>query len=154
MVNCSRGEAASMTLPRELAAVDWGTLDFLGWRDPKAPLRGYLVVWRDGKAVGVQLRAAESKMSGRVAAMCSLCRTGQPASNVSLFVARRTGQAGRNGNTVGTYICADLVCCRNVRLDKPSATLHPDPGLTIDERVERLRTRTDSFIDEVLSTVG
>lgn len=151
LVNCSRSEAASMRLPSQWAALDWDVLDFLGWRDPKAPLRGYLIAWRDGRAVGVQLRAAESKMSRRVSAMCFLCRTGQPASNVSLFVARRTGQAGRNGNTVGTYICADLVCSRNVRLDKPSATLFPDPGLTIAERIERLRERTDAFIDEVLS---
>jgi hypothetical protein len=152
IVNCSRGEAASMTLPRELESLDWESLTFLAWRDPKAPLRGYLVTWKDGEAVGIQLRAAESKMSRRVSAMCFLCRTSQPANSVSLFVARRAGQAGRNGNTVGTYICADLVCSRNVLMEKPSASLHPDPGRSVAQRLDGLRARTDSFIDEVLGS--
>src|SRR5438270_13881797 len=35
----------------------------------------------------------------------------------SLFTARRVGQAGRNGNTVGTYICADLGDRKSTRLN-------------------------------------
>ncbi|GAA5198988.1 FBP domain-containing protein [Rugosimonospora acidiphila] len=152
MSNCSRGDAKSMTLPRELDLLDWAGLDFLGWRDPRAPLRGYLVMWRDGRAVGVQLRAAESKMSRRVSAMCSLCRTSQPGNNVSLFAARRAGQSGRDGNTVGTYICADLACCRNARMVKPTASVHPAPGLTVEQRVDGLLARADSFVAEVLGS--
>ena len=44
MVNCSRSEAAALTPPRDLAELDWPELDVLGWRDPKAELRGYLPV--------------------------------------------------------------------------------------------------------------
>jgi len=31
----------------------------------------------------------------------------------------RVGAAGRNGNTVGTYICADLACSSRVRTEIP-----------------------------------
>ena len=43
-INCSRGEASALTLPRDFAALAWPDLVFLGWRDPRAPLRGYMVV--------------------------------------------------------------------------------------------------------------
>ena len=32
-VNCSRGEADGLALPRDFAALDWAELDLLGWRD-------------------------------------------------------------------------------------------------------------------------
>jgi hypothetical protein len=54
-VNCSRGEAASLTMPSGFAELDWSTLELLGWRDPKAPLRGYLVLERDGRTTGTAL---------------------------------------------------------------------------------------------------
>jgi hypothetical protein len=40
-INASRSEAAKLNLPKEFVALDWGSLDFLGWRDNKMPLRGY-----------------------------------------------------------------------------------------------------------------
>ena len=43
-VNCSQGEAKGLALPKDFADLEWGRLELLGWRDPKAPLRGYLVV--------------------------------------------------------------------------------------------------------------
>ena len=119
LVNCSRGEAQSLTLPRDFAELDWAELDVLGWRDPKAPLRGYLVAETEEAVVGIAVRAAESRMSSRTAAMCLLCQTAQPGDAVSLFTARRVGEAGRNGNTVGTYICADLGCSRRARTEIP-----------------------------------
>ena len=106
-VNCSRGEAKALTLPRGFADLDWADLEVLGWRDPKAPLRGYLVL-DEAEARGIAVRAADSRMSSGTAVMCLLCQTGQSGDAVSLFTARRTGEAGRNGNTVGTYMCADL----------------------------------------------
>ena len=47
-VNCEKGEANVATLPRGLADLPWDGLEVLGRRDPKAPLRGYLVVQREG----------------------------------------------------------------------------------------------------------
>ena len=71
-VNCSRGEAQGLTLPRGFADLDWSGLDVLGWRDPKAPLRGYLVLDLAGGPVGIAVRAADSRMSSGTAVMCLL----------------------------------------------------------------------------------
>ena len=98
-VNCSRGEAAGMHLPAGFTALDWDGLAVLGWRDPKAPLRGYLVLERDDGPLGISLRAADTKMSGRTPAMCLLCQTALSGDAVSLFTAAPwpcgRGAAGR-----------------------------------------------------------
>jgi hypothetical protein len=105
-LNCSRGEAQGLALPKDFPTLEWDELEVLGWRDPKAPLRGYLVVEAGEEVVGIAVRAAESRMSSRTTAMCLLCQTAQTGDAVSLVTARRVGEAGRNGNTVGTYIRA------------------------------------------------
>ncbi|MGY1716213.1 FBP domain-containing protein [Geodermatophilus sp. SYSU D01106] len=149
-VNCSKGEANSATLPRDLGDLPWDTLDVLGWRDPKAPLRGYLVVQREGRPVGIALRAAESRMSARRTVMCLLCRSTQPGDAVSLFTARRAGEAGRNGNTVGTYVCADLGCAARVRTDIPPWLRERDPVEVGEELAAELRHRVEEFLAAVL----
>jgi hypothetical protein len=128
MANCSRGDAAAMALPKDLAERDWPALAFLGWRDPKLDQRGYLLRWRDGRPVGLLLRAAGSSMSRGRSAMCLLCQAVRTADEVTLFTARRAGEAGRRGDTVGTYMCANLNCV-------------PDADLA---------ARVDAFLDEVL----
>ena len=148
-VNCSRGEAKTLTLPRGFDELAWGELEMLGWRDPRAPLRGYVVVDGEDAPVGIAVRAAESRMSSRTAAMCLLCQTGQSGDAVSLFTARRTGEAGRNGNTVGTYMCADLGCSRRVRTDIPPWLLDRDPTEVVVERAAELRERVQGFVDAV-----
>ncbi|TFV60845.1 UNVERIFIED_ORG: FBP domain-containing protein [Bacillus sp. AZ43] len=148
-VNCSQGEAKGLTLPKDFADLDWEPLEVLGWRDPKAPLRGYLVVETDDRPVGIAVRAAESRMSVRTTAMCLLCQTAQSGDGVSLFTAKRTGAAGRNGNTVGTYMCADLGCARRVRTDIPPWLQDRDPGEVVAERSAELRERVRGFVDAV-----
>ena len=148
-VNCSRGEAQSLALPKDFAALAWGDLEVLGWRDPKAPLRGYLVAESDGAAVGIALRAAESRMSSRTAAMCLLCQTTQSGDAVSLFTARRMGEAGRNGNTVGTYICADLGCSQRARTEIPPWLQDRNPDEVGAERAAELHERVLGFLDSV-----
>ena len=88
-------------------------------------------------------------MSGRTAVMCLLCQTAQPGNAVSLFTARRTGEAGRNGNTVGTYICADLRCSIRVRTEIPPWLRDRDPDEVIEERAMDLRERVTGFLDSV-----
>ena len=148
-VNCSRGEAQGLTLPRGFADLDWSGLDVLGWRDPKAPLRGYLVLDLADGPVGIAVRAADSRMSSGTAVMCLLCQTGQAGDAVSLFTARRTREAGRNGNTVGTYICADLGCSDRVRTDIPPWLQLRDPDEVVAERAAELRGRAEGFLDAV-----
>ena len=149
-VNCSKGEANSATLPRDLADLPWDTFEVLGWRDPKAPLRGYLVVQREGRPVGISLRAADTRMSVRRTVMCLLCRSTHSGDAVSLFTARRAGEAGRNGNTVGTYVCADLGCAARVRTEIPPWLRERDPVEVGEEQAAELRQRVEEFLDAVL----
>ena len=148
-VNCSRGEAQGLTLPRGFADLDWSQLELLGWRDPKAPLRGYLVLDVADGPVGIAVRAADSRMSSRTAVMCLLCQTGQSGDAVSLFTARRIGVAGRNGDTVGTYICADLRCSDRVRTEIPPWLQQRDPAEVVGERAAELRERAEGFLASV-----
>ena len=150
-VNCSQGEAKGLALPKDFADLDWASLELLGWRDPKAPLRGYLVVDTGEGPVGVAVRAADTRMSSRTAAMCLLCQTARTGDAVSLFTAKRTGAAGRNGNTVGTYMCADLGCADRVRTEIPPWLQDRDPAEVVAERAAELRERVQGFVEAVRS---
>ncbi|MFE9878745.1 FBP domain-containing protein [Streptomyces sp. NPDC005784] len=117
-LNCSRGEAKRLAMPRDLGQHPWDDLDFLGWRDPGAPDRSYLVAEREGGEggfVGITLRLPSSRRGLLHRSMCSLCLTTHPGDGVSLMTARKAGAAGREGNSVGIYICADLACSLYVR---------------------------------------
>src|SRR5689334_25026114 len=43
-VNCSRSEAEELPPPPGLHEVDWARREYLGWRDPRLPQRGYVVI--------------------------------------------------------------------------------------------------------------
>ena len=88
-------------------------------------------------------------MSLRTSAMCLLCQTTRSGDGVSLFTARRTGAAGRNGNTVGTYMCADLACARRVRTEIPPWLQERDPAEVVAERSAELRQRVQGFVRSV-----
>lgn len=88
-------------------------------------------------------------MSARTTAMCLLCQTAQSADAVSLFTARRTGAAGRNGNTVGTYMCADLGCAERVRTEIPPWLHDRNPDEVVIERSAELRQRVLGFLRSV-----
>jgi hypothetical protein len=151
-VNCSKGEARRLNLPSKLADVDWAELDFLGWRDPKAPANAYLVLPRDGKVVGLAMRAAARHTSQLKSSLCALCQTAHAAADVSLFTARRVGNAGKLGNSVGTYICADLACSLYIRgRRKPSTTMSARGTSTVDIDVARTVASLNKFVDEVLT---
>lgn len=148
-VNCSQGEARGLALPKGFADLDWAALELLGWRDPKAPLRGYLVVDAGDRPVGIAVRAADTRMSARTTAMCLLCQTTRSGDAVSLFTARRSGEAGRNGNTIGTYMCADLGCAERVRTEIPPWLHDRNPEEVVAERSAELRERVQGFVDAV-----
>lgn len=150
VVNGSRKDAASIVLPPAFPDLTWDSLDFLAWRDPRAPQRGYVVGWRDERPVGVILRKADSSGVRARASLCQLCQSLHSTDDVSLFSARRAGQAGRDFNTVGTLICSDLLCSRNVRILPPPEPLRPDPHAVVADRIAGLVLRTDAFVDSVL----
>jgi len=149
--NCSRGEAQRAHVPRDLATRPWADLDFLGWRDPGAPDRAYLATVHGGRPVAVALRVAEQhgrRLQHR--GMCSLCLTTHPGSGVSLMTGRRTGRAGRNGDSVGIYACSDLACPLYVRgLRRPAAGARLHETLSVPEQVARLTGRLAAFLDRL-----
>ena len=112
-VNASKREAADATLP-DLDAVAWDRLDYLGWRDRRAPLAAYVVVELDDEPVGVLLRATD-KGGRRRKAVCQWCADIVVTDDVTLYVARRGGASGKAGNTIGTLICTEFLCSQNVR---------------------------------------
>jgi len=150
-VNATKGEVERMPLPG-LHEVIWDSREYLGWRDPGSPQRGYLVHWVDDRPVGVVLRASEVGLSHGIQAMCSLCRTPQPSDQVTLFSAPRAGQAGRDGNTVGTYICNDLACSHIIRILPPKQPMQPEPADIVAARAVGLLERVRGFTANVLKT--
>jgi hypothetical protein len=150
MVNTVQGEADRMPLPG-LHEVVWEDREYLGWRDPGSTHRGYLVYWRGDTPVGIALRAAEARLRPG-SAVCSLCNTPQPASQVTMFTATRAGDAGRAGNSVGTYICADLACSLLIRIAPPASEMQPDPAAIVANRIAVLTTRLEAFTGRVLET--
>lgn len=147
-VNCSKGEAKRALLP-DLDATSWPELDFLGWPDPSGSQRAYLVVERDGVPVGLLLRQSPGLGAAR-SAMCQICITSHPGGSVALSVARKTGAAGKRGDSTGLYICRDLACSLYVRGKKVPGAARLRETLTLDAAVERLNRNLDQFVDRVL----
>ncbi|MGW0765756.1 FBP domain-containing protein [Streptomyces sp. NPDC002676] len=149
-VNCSKGEAKRLTVPRDLGERPWDDLDFLGWRDPGAPDRSYLVAERAGEPVGVALRFPASQRGFLHRSMCSLCLTVHPGGGVSLMTARKAGPAGREGNSVGLYMCTDLACSLYVRGKKvPESGTRFEESLTLEEQIARLSGNLSAFLDKL-----
>ncbi|GAA4064158.1 FBP domain-containing protein [Actinomadura miaoliensis] len=151
-VNCSKGEAKRLGLPKDFADLPWDDLDFLGWRDPGAPERAYLVAPRNGRLLGISLRVTSSSSRGFTSrSMCSVCLTTRTAGGVALMTARRTGDAGRQGNSVGQYLCGDLDCSLYVRGKKESVARGGlSESLTLDEKLARVQANLDAFIEKVV----
>jgi hypothetical protein len=131
-VNCTQGEAKRLHVPRDLAQLPWDDLDFLGWRDPAAPDRGYLVIPGMGdtdKPVGIALRATTGQRGFAHRSMCSICLTTHTGGGVALMGARKAGPSGRQGNSVGG---------------------RPQESLTLDEQIARALNKLATFVDKIL----
>lgn len=172
-VNASKREASQAALP-DLATLGWDRLDYLGWRDRKSPLLAYAVVpVDDGRAaeqpdaeqphaegptlVGVLLRASERRAdTPRRKTVCAWCEDVVRTDDVTLYVARRGGAAGKRGDTIGTLICTDFTCSANVRRRPTSAEAGGDVEeareLFVAVRVDGLRERAARFASEVRRT--
>ncbi|MEG3627810.1 FBP domain-containing protein [Streptomyces poriticola] len=149
-INCSKGEAKRLAVPRDLGELPWDDLDFLGWRDPGAPDRSYLVAEQDGRLTGVALRFQAARSGFLQRSMCALCLTSHPRGGVSLMTARKAGPAGREGNSVGLYICTDLACSLYLRGRKvPDSGPRYEESLTLDEQTARTLGNLSAFLAKV-----
>ncbi|GAB7052638.1 FBP domain-containing protein [Catenuloplanes indicus] len=148
-VNCSKGEATRAFIPRDLATRPWDDLDFFGWRDPKSPERAYLAVPGDS-LIAVTLRLPTPSVARTARhGICSLCLTTHDG-GVPLMVAPKAGKAGRQGDSVGTYICPDLTCSLYIR-GRPGA----GPGtplrdsLSEEDKIARMLSHVAGFLAKI-----
>ncbi|KAA0962595.1 FBP domain-containing protein [Microbacterium sp. ANT_H45B] len=146
-LNASRKEVSDLTLPPGFADLDVEKLDYLGWVDPKLPRRSYVVAWVDDVVTGVMLQRAEQRVLAR--AQCSWCEDVTLRNDVQLYVARKAGPAGRKGDSIGTLLCAEFGCSRNVRMLPPLAYEGYDRELAREMRILRLQEHVGAFIAAV-----
>ncbi len=148
-INCSKGEAKRLNVPPRLNEVDWESLEFFSWIDAKNPQKACVVVpQQDGAVAGVLLTRA--KAQGKKAQMCSFCMTLHPGSGISLFSAAKTGESGRRGNTLGTYICSNLRCADYVTgKKKPEGIRQMDETLTVEQRLQRMLENAQAFVERL-----
>ncbi|MFJ4768003.1 FBP domain-containing protein [Streptomyces uncialis] len=154
-VNCTKGEAARLRLPLDFADLPWAELDFLGWVDPGAPLRAHLVLPRPGRPLGISLRVPSVRRTSAVrSSLCQICLTAHASSGVALLAAPLAGARGREGNTAGVYLCADLACSlylRGKRQPKLRSGFYEE-SLTLEERVARMSGNLEAFLAKVTAS--
>jgi hypothetical protein len=153
-INCSKGEATRVKLPADFADTPWADLDFFGWVDPGAPQRAAIAVPGPGGLRSVLLRRADRAAgsgSASRSSMCQVCLTSHASGGVSLFTAARAGASGRNGNSLGEYLCSDLACSLYLRGKRqPRMRLVKyEETLTLDEKIERAVTKLEGFVQRV-----
>lgn len=145
-VNATRKELSELSIP---AVADFDRLDYLGWRDPRYAKRAWLVAPTANGLVGVVLRQAD--VDPRRRAQCSWCQDVTLPNDVVLYSARRAGNAGRKGDSLGTLVCMNFQCSANVRKRPPVAYLGFDVEAARLERIEVLQTRAAAFATAVAS---
>ncbi|WP_394768509.1 FBP domain-containing protein [Lacisediminihabitans sp.] len=148
-INTSLRERKAVTLPPEFETLDWTNLDYLGWRDPKLPTIGYVVTHLDEGPTGIMLRQSAGRTRSR--AQCSWCEDVTLPNDVHYFTAKRTGPAGRAGNTVTTLVCANFECSANVRKLPPLAYTGFDRESARLKRIETLEQRSGTFVADIRS---
>jgi FBP C-terminal treble-clef zinc-finger len=146
-INASLRERNGLILPAGFESLDWDTRDFLGWRDSKSPAIGYVIARLDDGPVGVLLRQVESKLRSRP--QCAWCEDVTLPNDVVYFNARRAGPAGRNGNTIGTLVCADFECPANVRRLPPLPYAGFDLQAARAQRIVALGEHVRNFVHKI-----
>ena len=147
LINASLSERKTLTLPPNISTLPWDNLDYLGWRDPKIPGIGYVIVELEKGPVGILLRQAKGAI--RTRPQCSWCEDVQLPNDVVFFSTKRAGQAGRNGNTIATLACANFECSANVRKLPSVAYIGFDVEAARLHRIDALRDHVRNFVRDV-----
>lgn len=146
-VNASLRERNGIPLPVGFDDIAWDDLDYLGWRDPKLALVGYVVIPVDDGLVGLILRQTEQRT--RTRPQCAWCEDVTLPNDVAFFSTKRAGAAGRRGDTVGTLVCDRFECSVNVRRPAPPAYLGFDVEAAKVRRIETLRANVERFARDI-----
>ncbi len=147
MINASQRERQNLSLPPDLDELDWDGLGFLAWRDRKFTNLGYVIVELDGAPTGILLRQADGRT--RTRPQCSWCEDIELRNSVVFFSAKRSGEAGRRGDTVGTLVCAGFECAANVRKRPATAYVGFDVEAARQRRIEVLREHVQGFVRDI-----
>lgn len=150
-INTSLRERQSISPPADIDGIEWGSLDFVAWRDRKLADVGYVVAEIDGTATGVLLRRASGQVRSRP--QCSWCEDIHLPNDVIMFIAQRAGRAGRAGNTIGTLACANFECSANVRRRPPLAYVGFDVDAERRRRITVLSEHVRDFVRDVATDV-
>lgn len=148
--SATRSEVKRVTFAENFESVEFGALDYYGWVDPKIPRRAYLLFDRPDGPIALLLNRAAVTPRGRT--MCTWCNDVNLTDDAVLYTARRAGAAGRKGDTIGTMICANFGCSRNVRRLPPAFHKDTDLEFIRERQVGELRRKVDGFVDKVLAT--
>ncbi|MDR6867405.1 hypothetical protein J2Y69_002008 [Microbacterium resistens] len=143
-------------LPADFDDLNWGMLDYLGWKDPRSPLRSYLLAVVDGRLEGLRLeRVAPPQLTHGRAVMCNLCHFSRRFHEVSMFVTRNPSASRQKQlNAVGTMLCTDLDCAANVHTAPPQGPYDPPIADVIAARRAGLQSRVAAFIRSTRATTG
>lgn len=145
-LNASSKERGELTLPENFDELDWDSLDFLGWRDPRISRRAYAFV-----PIGEEIRGILFQQQAPLAKpqLCGWCHDVRLPNDVVFSNAKRSGASGRKGNTVAVYACKNFECSFNVRNDPPSPYDGFDMAAAREARIAGLRERVAKFAAEL-----
>lgn len=141
-----------MSLPLNFAETRWSSLDYYGWRDRKLARRSYVIVELDGEPVAIVLRQGEATAPSRP--QCTWCQDVTLSNDVVFYSAKRAGEAGRRGDTVGTLLCARFECSATVRKQPTVAYVGFDIESARQQRIADLREHSRGFALSVLHGAG
>lgn len=147
-VNATRRELEQLPMPG-LHETIWDAREYLGWRDPRSSRLGYVVHWRDDELIGLVVRSAPGGLRPGIAAMCSLCHSTQPATQVRMFSAKLAGPEGDTGSSIGTYICDALDCSHIIRTGPPHLVTSDRVASRSQALLERL-TRFTAHVERAI----
>lgn len=141
----SKRDRRRLDIPN-ISGIDWRNRDFLAWSDRNKRL-WFVVYDLLGEYHGLLLE--RSKPVGHTVKQCSWCLTVNSGNDIVLFSTRH---ATNHEVSVGDYFCADLDCSDYIRnLKTPNGSSFTEyPALSVERKVERLKTNMDQFFFRAL----
>jgi hypothetical protein len=146
-INTSLRERKAVTLPPDFDNLVWADLEYLGWRDPKLTGVGYVVTHLEDGPAGIMMQQSAGHTRSRP--QCCWCEDVTLPNDVRYFTAKRTGPAGRAGNTVATLVCANFECSANVRKLPPLAYTGFDREAARIKRMQTLELSSHTFVADL-----